>query len=325
MINRRRVLAAGLAAPAVLSAASLRAQTWNPDRPIRLVVGFAAGGGTDITARTMAARLQQELGQPIVVENRPGAGGNIATEAVVRAAPDGHTLLLGTIAALSVNPSLFRSLSFDPLVDLTPISMVGDITNILVCAPEKPFRSVAELIAAARAAPETLSYGSSGVGGTGHLAGALFDQMAGVRTIHVPYRGGGPLSTDLLSGKVDFSFATASTTLPHVVVGRLRALAVPTLKRSSLLPDVPAVSETLPGYDAPNWNALVGPKGLTPAMVARFNAAMRVTLDDPEIRKHLTSHGVEPVPSSPEELTVFMRAQTEKWGALIRSIGISQI
>jgi tripartite-type tricarboxylate transporter receptor subunit TctC len=322
MTHRRTLLAATLATPLLARGAS--AQTWNPDRPVRMVVGFAAGGGTDLTARAMTARLQAELGQPVVVENRPGAGGNIATELVVRAAPDGHTVLMGTIAALSVNPSLFRNLTFDPLTDLAPISMVGDITNILVCAPEKPYRNVAELIAAAKAAPDTLSYGSSGVGGTGHLAGALFDQMAGVRTIHVPYRGGGPLSTDILSGKVDFSFATASTTIPHVQTGKLRALAVPTLKRSTLLPDVPAVSETLPGYDAPNWNALVGPKGMTPAMVARFNAAMRAALSDPEVTKHLTSHGVEPVPSSPEELTAFMKAQTEKWRALIRSANITQ-
>jgi tripartite-type tricarboxylate transporter receptor subunit TctC len=322
MIRRRPILLGALAAPFVARHAA--AQTWNPDRPVRMVVGFAAGGGTDLTARAMTQRLAAELGQAVVIENRPGAGGNIATEIVVRAPADGHTVLMGTIAALSVNPSLFRNLTFDPLTDLAPISMVGDITNILVCAPDKPYRTVAELIAAAKAQPETLSYGSSGVGGTGHLAGALFDQLAGVKTIHVPYRGGGPLATDLLSGKVDFSFATASTTIPHIQVGRLRALAVPTLNRSKLLPDVPAVSETLPGYDAPNWNALVGPKGMTPAMVARFNAAMRAALSDPEVTKHLTSHGVEPIPSSPEELTAFMRSQTAKWRELIRTANITQ-
>jgi tripartite-type tricarboxylate transporter receptor subunit TctC len=322
MIRRRPILLGALAAPFVTRQAA--AQAWNPDRPIRMVVGFAAGGGTDLTARAMTARLSAELGQPVVVENRPGAGGNIATEIVVRAPADGHTVLMGTIAALSVNPSLFRNLTFDPLVDLAPISMVGDITNILVCAPEKPYRTVAELIAAAKAQPETLSYGSSGVGGTGHLAGALLDQLAGIKTIHVPYRGGGPLVTDILSGKVDFSFATASTTIPHVQTGKLRAIAVPTLKRSTLLPDVPAVSETLAGYDAPNWNALVGPRGITPAMVARFNAAMRSALGDAEVAKHLTTHGVEPIPSSPEELTAFMRSQTAKWRDLIRTANITQ-
>jgi len=321
MIRRRTALLGTLAAPFVVRAAG--AQTWNPDRPIRLVVGFAAGGGTDLTARTMAQRLQQELGQPIVVENRPGAGGNIATEAVVRAAPDGYTLLLGTIAALAVNPSLFKNLPFDPQTDLTPISMAGDILNILVCALDKPFRSVADLIAAARAQPETLSYGSSGVGGTGHLAGALFDQMASIKTIHVPYRGGGPLITDILSGKVDFSFATASTALPHVQAGKLRALAVPTLKRSELLPGIPAVSETLPGYDVPNWNALVGPKNLPAPIVARYNAALRAALADAEVRKALVSHGVEPTPSSPEELARFIREQTDKWRPVIEATGAS--
>ena len=318
---RRRHLAAALAAPAILRALPARAQGWNPDRPVKLVVGFAAGGGTDIVARTMAGRLGQEVGQPIVVDNRPGAGGNIATEAVVRSPPDGYTLLLGTIAALSVNPSLFKNLSFDPQTDLTPISMAGDILNLLVCALDKPFRSVPDLIAAAKAAPDTLTYGSSGVGGTGHLAGALFDQMAGVKTIHVPYRGGGPLSADILSGKVDFSFATASTTIPLVQAGKLRALAVPTPARSPLRPDVPTVAETLPGYDVPNWNALVGPKGLPEPIVARYNAAMRATLSDADVRKGMITHGVAPIPSSPEELARFIREQTDKWRPVIRATG----
>lgn len=313
----RRLALGLLAAPAVA-----RAQ-WAPSRPIRIVVGFAAGGGTDITTRTMAARLQAVLGQPIVVDNRPGAGGNLATEQVVRAAPDGHTLLMGTIAALAINPSLFPNLSFDPRRDLTPISMAGDILNVMVCAADKPFRDVASLIAAARARPGVLSHGSSGVGGSGHLAGALFNRLARVETIHVPYRGGGALIADIISGKVDFSFATASTTLPGVEAGRLRALAVPNAARSPLLPEVPALAETLPGFAVANWNALVGPAGMAAEIVTALNAAMRVTLADTDVRHHLARHGVEPTPSTPAELARFIAEETAKWAPIVRESGAS--
>ena len=312
---RRRALLAGLAAPGLA-----RAQ-WAPSRPIRIVVGFSAGGGTDITIRAMTARLQASLGQPVVVENKPGASGNLAIEMVLRAAPDGHTLLMGTIAALALNPTLFRNLGFDPRVDFSPISLAGDILNLFVCAPDKPFADFAALLAAARARPDTLSNGHSGVGGTGHLAGCLLDSMAGIQTIQVSYRGGGALIADIISGKVDFSCATASTTLPHIESGRLRALAAPTPSRSPLLPNTPAVAETLPGYAVANWNALVGPRGMAPAVVARLNTAMREALADPEVAGNLRRHGVEPAPSSPEELSRFIREETDKWAPVIRASG----
>ena len=330
---RRRLLLAGLAAPGLAAAQGAPgspaapwaqgspAAPWAPTRPIRIVVGFSAGGGTDITTRALAARLQASLGQPIVVENRPGASGNLASEAVLRAPPDGHTLLMGTIAALAINPTLFRNLGFDPRVDFSPISLAGDILNVFVCAPEKPFGDFAALLAAARARPDSLSNGHSGVGGTGHLAGALLDAMAGIRTIQVSYRGGGALIADIISGKVDFSCATASTTLPHIESGRLRALAVPTPGRSLLLPQVPAVAESLPGYAVANWNALVGPRGMPPAVVARLNAAMREALADPEVAANLRRHGVEPSPSSPEELARFIREETDQWAPVIRASG----
>ncbi len=311
----RRALLAGLAAP------GLAAAPWAPSRPVRIIVGFSAGGGTDITIRAMTARLQASLGQPVVVENKPGASGNLASEQVLRAAPDGHTLLMGTIAALAINPTLFRNLGFDPRVDFSPISLAGDILNLFVCAPEKPFADFAALLAAARARPETLSNGHSGVGGTGHLAGCLLDAMAGIQTIQVSYRGGGALIADIISGKVDFSCATASTTLPHIESGRLRALAAPTPTRSPLLPQVPAVAETLPGYAVANWNALVGPRGMAPEVVARLNAAMREALADPEVAANLRRHGVEPAPSSPEELSRFIREETAKWAPVIRASG----
>ena len=317
---RRRTLALGL--PAALALPHIvRAQADFPNRPIRIVVGFAAGGGTDLTTRTMQPKLQQALGVPIVVDNRPGAGGNLATELVTRAPADGHTLLMGTIGALAINPTLYTNLSFNPQTDLTPVAMSGSILNVLVVPADRPWRSLADLIAAARARPETITYGSSGVGGAGHLAGALLDQMAGIRTVHVPYRGGGPLMTDLVGGKVDFAFSTAPTAVPQIEGGRLRALAVPTLTRTPLLPNVPAVAETLPGYEVANWYALLGPRGLPAPVVERLNAAMRVTLADAEVVSHLARHGVEPLPSSPEELARFIREETAKWAPIIRASG----
>jgi tripartite-type tricarboxylate transporter receptor subunit TctC len=192
---------------------------------------------------------------------------------------------------------------------------------VLVVPVDRPWRNVADLIAAARARPETLSYGSSGVGGAGHLAGALLDQMANIRTIHVPYRGGGPLMTDLLSGKTDFAFSTAPTALPQVEGGRLRALAVVTPQRSAMLPNLPTVAETLPGYEVANWYALVGPKGLPANIVARLNAAMQETMADAEVRGHLARHGVEPIPGTPEDLARFIRVETDKWAPIVRASG----
>ncbi|BDG70630.1 Bug family tripartite tricarboxylate transporter substrate binding protein [Roseomonas fluvialis] len=321
MLTRRRLAALPLLAAQTIAPLAARAQDWTPTRPIRIVVGFAAGGATDISTRTIAPKLQSLLGQPIVVDNRPGAGGNLATETVVRAAPDGSTLLMGTIGALAINPTLYRSLPFNPQTDLTPIAMAGSVLNVLVVPVDRPWQTVADLVAAARARPDTLSYGSSGVGGAGHLAGALLDQMAGIRTIHVPYRGGGPLMTDLLSGKTDFAFSTAPTALPQVEGGRLRALAVVTPQRSAMLPNLPTVAETLPGYEVANWYALVGPKGLPASIVARFNTAMRDTMADAEVRAHLARHGVEPLPGSAEDLARFIRVETDKWAPIVRASG----
>jgi tripartite-type tricarboxylate transporter receptor subunit TctC len=321
MLHRRTLaglLPAGLAAAAIRPAS---AQSDYPSRPVRIVVGFAAGGGTDLTTRTMQPRLQQALGVSVVVDNRPGAGGNLATELVTRAQPDGYTLLMGTIGALAINPTLYRNLTFDPQADLTPVSMSGNILNVLVVPADRPWRSVADLVAAAKARPDTITYGSSGVGGAGHLAGALLDQLAGTRTVHVPYRGGGPLMTDLVGGKVDFAFSTAPTAVPQIESGRLRALAVPTLRRTALLPEVPTVAETLPGYEVANWYALLGPKGLPAPVVERLNAAMRATLQDADVLAHLARHGVEPTPSTPEELARFIRDETTKWAPIVRATG----
>jgi tripartite-type tricarboxylate transporter receptor subunit TctC len=212
-------------------------------------------------------------------------------------------------------------MTFSPQTDLTPISQAGSILNVLVVPADRPWRSTAELIAAAKARPDTITYGSSGVGGAGHLAGALLDQMAGIKTVHVPYRGGGPMMTDLVGGKVDYAFATAPTAIPQIEAGKLRALGVPTLQRSELLPQVPTVAETLPGYEVGNWYALVGPRGLPQPIVDRLAATMRTTLEDAEVRRHLGAHGVEPTPSTPDELARFIRDETAKWAPIIRASG----
>lgn len=319
MITRRL-----LGATALLPLATPALAQWQPTRPIRVLVGFAPGGGTDITTRAIGAKLQTLLGQPIVVENRPGAGGNLASEATVNAPADGTALMMGTISSLVMNPLMVR-LPFDVLTDLTAIGRSVEVTNFLVVAPEKPWRTLPELIAAAKARPGTLSYGSSGVGGAGHLGGALLDSMAGIETIHVPYRGGGQLITDILSGKVDFSVATAATVLPHIEAGRLRALAVPSPRRSALLPNLPTVAEaaSLPGYEVANWYAMMGPRALPRPIVERVNAAMNEAMRDPDVASNLAKHGLEPAPSTPEELTATIRAETDKWRPIIARTGAS--
>jgi tripartite-type tricarboxylate transporter receptor subunit TctC len=322
MLHRRTLLGAGLGGLALsIPALHARAQAPWPNKPVRVVVGFAAGGATDISTRVMQQKLGALLGQPIVIDNRPGAGGNLATDLVVHAQPDGYTFLMGTIGALAINPTLYSNLNFDPQADLVPVSMAGNVLNVLVVPADRPWRSVADLIAAAKAAPDTITYGSSGVGGAGHLAGALLDQMAGVKTVHVPYRGGGPMMTDLIGGKVDYAFSTAPTALPQVQSGKLRLLAVPTAQRIRSHPDTPTVAETLPGYEVQNWYALVGPKGLPPAIVTRMNAAMREALADPTVSAALEGQGVEPMPTSSEELARFIREETAKWAPIVRATG----
>ncbi|HYF09633.1 MAG TPA: tripartite tricarboxylate transporter substrate binding protein [Acetobacteraceae bacterium] len=319
MIARRALLAAASSAPLPRIA---RAQNAWPTRPVRVVVGFAAGGGTDITTRAVAPRMQAALGQPIVVDNRPGGGGWPATEQVMRAAPDGYTLMMGTIASLVIAP-VMSAPAFAAERDLTPIGLSVDVLNILVVPADRPWRSAADLIAAARARPATLAYGSSGVGSAGHLAGALFDRMAGIETVHVPYRGGGQLIADIVSGKVDFAFATAATTIPHIEAGRLRALGVPMARRSAILPDIPTVAEaaSLPGFDVANWYALLGPRGLPAPIVERANAALTEALRDPAIAASLAHHGLEPRPSTPAELARFLREERETWAPIIRATG----
>jgi tripartite-type tricarboxylate transporter receptor subunit TctC len=319
-----RILPSFLSAVAAcaLAGAPVLAQDY-PAKPIHILVGFAPGGGTDIMARIVAPRLAERLGQPVIVENRPGAGGNLATDVVVKAAPDGYTLLMGTIAALAINPSLFTNLPFDPVKDLTTISMGVTLANVVVVHPSVPAKTLRELIDLARRQPGKLTYSSSGNGTAGHLSGALFESMAGVDLVHVPYKSGGQAMSDLLGGQVDMSFAAAPGAIPQIKAGKIRALAVTTRERSTFLPDVPTVAEAsgINGYESSNWYGLVGPARLPKAVVDKLNAAMVETLRETATREKLAVQGLEATPSSPDEFAHFLRAEIVKWAKVVKDTG----
>ncbi|MFL6570765.1 MAG: tripartite tricarboxylate transporter substrate binding protein [Burkholderiales bacterium] len=289
-------------------------------RPIRMIVGFAPGGGTDLTARPVAQKLSELLGQQVIVENRPGAAGNIATEQVARAAPDGYTLLMGTIAALAINPGLYGNLRFDPETDLAPVIQVVDATNVLALHPSVPASSVKELIALAR--EKSLSAGSSGIGATGHLAIELFNLMAGVKLVHVPYKGGGPAMSDLVGGQVNLIFATTASAIPHLKSGRIKGIAVTTAKRSALLPDLPTISESgLAGFDANNWYGLVVPAKTPRAIIDQLNAEVTKVLNMPDVKTTLFNQGLDPAPGTPEQFGAYIRSERAKWAKVIKESG----
>ena len=294
-----------------------------PVKPIRIFVGFAPGGGTDVMARIVAPRMSERLGQPVIIENRPGAGGNLATEVVAKAAPDGYTLLMGTIAALAINPSLFRNLPFDPVKDLTTISMGVTLANVVVVNSSLTARTLPELIALAKQQPGKISYSSSGNGTAGHLSGALFESMANVSLLHVPYKSGGQAMTDLIGGQVNMSFAAAPGAIPQIKAGKIRALAVTPHIRSAFLPEVPTVAEAsgIKGYESSNWYGLVGPARLPKSIVDKLNAAMVATLNEPATREKLALQGLEATPSSPDEFSVFLRAEIAKWAKVVKDTG----
>ncbi len=317
MDMRRRGLLAALALPAVA-----RAQGEWPQRAVKVVIPFAPGGSSDIAARLVQARLSAVLGQNILIENRGGAGGNIAAESVARAAPDGYTLFQGNIGILCVNPTLYRSLPVDMERDFTPVSHLMSVFYVLVAPLDRPWSSVAELAAAARARPETLAAGNSGVGSMGHLGSVLFDHLAGVKTVPVPYRGGGPLANDVLAGKIDFSFSTVPTVLPLIEAGRIKALAVATAARSRLLPGVPTVAEAgLPGFEVPNWDGWLAPRGTPPAVVARLNAAMRQVLAEPDVAAEFAKRGMEPMGGTPEALGAEISQRIAQFAPIVRATG----
>ena len=310
--------------PAMLiltSSASAATPADYPIKPIRMIVGFAPGGGTDTTARAISAKLGELLGQQVIVDNRAGAAGNIATELVAKAVPDGYTLLLGTIAALAINPSLYRTkLPFDSVKDFAPIIQAVDSTNILSLHPSVPAGSVKELIALAKTKP--LNYGSSGVGGTGHLAGELFNSMAGIKMTHIPYKGGGPAMIDLVGGQVQLVFATAASAVPQIKAGKIKGIAVTTIKRSALMPSIPTIAESgLPGFDANNWYGLLAPAKTPRPIIMRLNAEVTKVLAMPDVKDFLFHQGLDPAPGTPEQFGAYIKSEMTKWAKVVKDSG----
>ncbi len=292
-----------------------------PSKPVRMIVGFAPGGGTDTTARPIAQKLGELLGQQVIVDNRPGAGGNIATDIVAKSNPDGYTILMGTIAALSINPGLYSKLPFDPEKDLSPVTQAVDSTNVLSLHPSVTANSVKELIALAKA--KSLSYGSSGVGGTGHLAGELFNVMAGTKLVHIPYKGGGPAMIDLVGGQVQLVFATGASAVPQIKNGKIKGIAVTTLKRSALMPELPTIAESgLPGFDANNWYGLMVPAKTPRDIIKRLNAETIKVLNMPEVKNFLFNQGLDAAPTTPEAFGAYIKSERVKWAKVIKTAGI---
>jgi tripartite-type tricarboxylate transporter receptor subunit TctC len=308
-------LAAGAAAlPAVPRIAGAQAY---PTRPVRIIVGFTAGSATDITARLVGQWLSERFGQQFVIDNRPGAGGNIAAEAVVRAPPDGYTLLLFSASA-AINATLYDKLNHNFIRDIAPVASVIRGPTVMVVNPSVPAKSVPEFIAYAKANPGRISFASSGIGSGTHLAGELFKMMAGVNMVHVPYRGGGPALTDLLGGQVQVMFPSTVSSIEYIRAGRLRALAVTTATRSDALPDVPTVDEFVPGYEASAWFGVGAPKATPAEIVEKLNKEINAGLADPKIKARLGA----PLALSPAEFGKLIADETEKWGKVIRAANI---
>ncbi len=308
--------------PLALSQPAAFAQEY-PSRPITWVVPFPPSGAMDIIARTLGETMSQTLGQPIVIENRPGAGGNIGVQAVSRAKPDGYTIMV-VANGMAVNPSLYKQLNYDPIKDFEPISLLAYVPNILVTqSSRKDVNSVADVLALTKAEPEKYTYASAGVGTSIHLAGELFKNLGKIDMLHIPYKGSGPAVSDLLGGQVDFMFDSITSAKPHIDSGKLKALAVTTPKRSATLPDVPTVAESgLAGYDLTPWFATFAPAGTSPEIIAKLNKAMIDAMQAPKVQATFKTIGAEVVGSSPEELKTYLAAETVKWDKIIKEAGI---
>ena len=295
-----------------------------PSRPIRIVVPFPPGGGTDVGTRVIAQKLQEALGQPVLVENKGGAAGILGTEYTAKAAPDGYTIMMGNIGTHAINVSLYKKLSYDPVKDFVPISQVAGLPMLLLVHPSVKAHTVAELIALARAQPGALNYSSSGAGGMPHVSGALFASMTGIEITHIPYKGGGPAVADLIAGHVSMSFATALESLPQVKGGKLRALAVSSAKRSVAVPELPTIAEAgVPGYESGSWLALYAPAGTPKEIIAKLSAEAVRIVNLPDVRERLLLQGAEPIGSTPEQLAATQLADTAKYAKVIRESGFT--
>lgn len=320
------LLAGALLAPDVRAQDSFRSAARDaagyPSKPIRLVLGFPPGGASDTMARLLGTRLAESVGQALVIDNRPGAGGNIAAEIVARSVPDGHTLLLGNNGILAINASLYPKIGFDPLRDFEPVVLIASQPNILVVHPSLAVNSVKELIALAKAKPGQLSYASPGAGTTGHLAAELFKRMAGVDYVVISYKGGGPAMLANVAGECQLSFATALSVAGYLKGGKLKALAVTTAKRSPNFPDLPTVSEAaVPGFDAITWHGIVVPARTPQPAIARLNGEVNKLLQAQDMRQRLAALGSDPIGGAPKELTDYMRVEIPRWAKVIKESG----
>jgi tripartite-type tricarboxylate transporter receptor subunit TctC len=322
MTLRRRSFLYLAASAAALPATSLiaRAQTY-PNRPGRIISGFTAGGGVDITARLIAQWFSERLGQNFIVEDKPGAGGNLGTELVVNSAPDGYTLLLATVPN-AVNATLYDNLKFNFIRDIAPVGGIIRVPMVMLVNPSVPAKTVAEFIAYAKANPDKVNMASAGNGSAPHMAGELFNYMAGVKMVHVPYRGQGPALTDLLGGQVQVLFATTPGTSDYIKSGKLRALAVTTASRIAMLPDVPTVGDFVKGYEASQWYGIGAPKGTPSAIVDTLNKEINAALTDPKMKSRFVAIGGEPLPDSPAEFGKLIAEETVKWAKVVKATGM---
>jgi len=317
-----RIMIALLAGLALIWAVPTAQAADYPVRPVTLAVAFTPGGPSDVLSRIVGKKLEQLLGQPFIIENRPGAGGNVAAEQVARAPADGHTLLMGNNSILATNAALYKKINFDPEADFAPISLIGSQANILVVNPQLPVRTMAELIAHAKANPGKVNYASSGHGAAAHLAAELFKAEAKIDIVHVPYKGAAPALQDVIAGHVQMMFATAASVVPHIQSGQVRALAVTTLKRTAVFPELATVDELgLKGFDATTWHGLVAPSRTPKDVVATLHRATVAALADAAVRKSLGDLGVDIVGNTPEQFTAYIKAEIPKWTAIVKASG----
>ncbi len=306
----------------LMSATSVAFAQSYPNKPICLIVPYPAGGTTDILGRIIAQKLTENLGQRVVVENKPGAGGNIGAETAAKAAPDGYTILVAPVGTIAINVSLYRKIPFDPVKDLVPVTMAVANPLVLVVHPSVPAKSIRELIALAKSKPGQLNYGSGGNGTSMHLAGELFKTMAGIDMVHIPYKGSAPCITALLGGEVEMSFDQIVTSLPHAKGGKLRALAVSSPKRSQIAPDVPTFMESgLPGFEVSTWSGVFAPTGTPKEIVSRLNNEIVKILKMPDMRESLLRQGSEPVGNTTEEFAAYIKAEIAKWAKVVKDSG----
>ncbi len=320
---RLPILAAVLSSLAAAATVSTAAATDYPVKPVRLIVPFAAGGGNDAVARTIAQRLSVQLGQQVVVDNRAGAGGIVGAELAAKSAADGYTLFLGGVGSHAINPSVHRNLPYDPVKDFAPVSLIASAPLILVVHPSVAANSVAEFIALSRAQPDAINYASNGNGSSSHLAAVMFERMSGTRMTHVPYKGLSPALVDLLSGQVQAMFSSVVAILGHVRAGKLRALAVTGERRLPLIPDVPTIAEAgIPGYQAGSWYGILAPAGTPPQIIRKLNAEIVKAIREPEMQKAFALEGAEPIGSSAEQFAAHIRAELDRLGAVAREAKI---